>query len=405
MQTRCTDAPEQKQQQPNMKTFILPSEVSNDPNARLVTLDDPRTGSRNRYLFAPKYGLYEFTVIAPQQPTKSILFVSSSSSSSSSEGRISKSAELRIATPVDFVFFLIPLLLGQRQDHGLFQPLDDIIDSQSEMLHDHLRYILYEESFQPICRDRVESVCDTMKAGDEKMFRFSDEKMLLELVRKAEQMTIRGLPASLEERFVRQALFTPLMAVKREDVATEDAGDDDSSPSFTTTTSSSSAAEDQSTPASSIDTDTAGEKQTAARPPNQRYNAPESIVHLLRLSTALSFIKQSYISASLCTKIDQMFASPHSPVDFAPLTAHLDHVAALRAEALASRSMADFGRKRNADEEDAKAELRAEKKRKKDEEEKKKKAGESRGVRDLKKVNISGMKKMSDFFAAPKKKA
>ena len=47
---------------------------------------------------------------------------------------------------------------------------------------------------------------------------------------------------------------------------------------------------------------------------------------------------------------------------------------------------------------------RAEKKRK-EEEEKMKKAGESRGVRELKKVNTSGMKKLSAFFgkAASKK--
>ena len=53
-------------------------------------------------------------------------------------------------------------------------------------------------------------------------------------------------------------------------------------------------------------------------------------------------------------------------------------------------------------EDDDEDESRAEKKRKKDEEEKRKKAGESRGVKNLKKVNTAGMKKMSDFF---KKKA
>ena len=37
-------------------------------------------------------------------------------------------------------------------------------------------------------------------------------------------------------------------------------------------------------------------------------------------------------------------------------------------------------------------------KRKKDEEDKRQKAGESRGVKNLKKVNVTGMKKMSDFF-------
>lgn len=54
-------------------------------------------------------------------------------------------------------------------------------------------------------------------------------------------------------------------------------------------------------------------------------------------------------------------------------------------------------------------ESRAEKKRKKEEDEKRKKAGESRGVKDLKKVDTTGMKKLSDFFgkgaAGSKKKS
>ena len=95
-----------------------------------------------------------------------------------------------------------------------------------------------------------------------------------------------------------------------------------------------------------------------------------------------------------------------TPVDFTPLEEHLKHIASLRAEALASRSLSDFSRKRSTMEDEDAAETKAEKKRKLEEEEKRKKAGESRGVRDLKKVNVTGMKKMSDFFgrAAPVKK-
>jgi Ydr279p protein family (RNase H2 complex component). len=53
------------------------------------------------------------------------------------------------------------------------------------------------------------------------------------------------------------------------------------------------------------------------------------------------------------------------------------------------------------------AESRAEKKRRKEEEDKRKNTGQSRGVKELKKVDTSGMKKMSDFFgkAAAKKKS
>ncbi|AEO64255.1 uncharacterized protein THITE_2037220 [Thermothielavioides terrestris NRRL 8126] len=63
-------------------------------------------------------------------------------------------------------------------------------------------------------------------------------------------------------------------------------------------------------------------------------------------------------------------------------------------EAAAARST-DFSRKRATDEEE---DERAEKRRKKEAEEKAKKANMSRGVRELMKVNTSGMKKMSDFF-------
>ena len=466
--TTCSDSNTANNNRPSTgKTFILPSAASDDANSRLVTLRDPRTRSINRYLFSPKHGLYEFTIVAaqqqqPRQSPRSILFAPESHNSKktreetdppsaaavpSTGGAISKNAELWIATPVDFLFFMIPLLMAPLEStrnndenaKGLFQPLDDIIDSQDDELHDHLRYILYDETFRHVYLARVESVCDTVEAGDEKMFRFSVKKLLRELIRKAEQMTAQGLPASLEERFVRQALNTPLMAVKREDVATvkkengdgdgdgdgdgKDEKPDSQSSSIPTSTSTTSSAikEEQTTPeptqASSTTTMDPDPSSSAGETPEKQQEqqsntpsvVPDSITRLLRLSIALSFIKQSYIPASLCTKIDQMFSSPsESPVDFAPLTAHLEHVAALRAEALALRSLTtEFSRKRNAGEEDDEAEIRAEKKRKKEEEEKKKKAGESRAVRDLKKVNTNGMKKMSDFFgsaAASKKK-
>ncbi|KAJ4160514.1 hypothetical protein NW754_003633 [Fusarium falciforme] len=54
----------------------------------------------------------------------------------------------------------------------------------------------------------------------------------------------------------------------------------------------------------------------------------------------------------------------------------------------------DYSRKRDRDEEEDEARV----KKRKAEEEKKKKSMESRGVRELKKVNTKGMKKMSDFF-------
>jgi Ydr279p protein family (RNase H2 complex component). len=47
----------------------------------------------------------------------------------------------------------------------------------------------------------MEAVCDTVEAGDEKMFRLSEDKLLKELISKAQRLAAQGLPTSLEERF------------------------------------------------------------------------------------------------------------------------------------------------------------------------------------------------------------
>lgn len=407
------------------KTFILPTQASDD--ARFVTLPNPRTEALTRYLFCPETGVYEFTVVASstQQP-RSILFApKTKSKSGEEEGQeesgntgnaagtpsIAKTAEIAVATPIDVVFFMIPLLSPsnstQTQAKKLFQPIDDIIDSHDE-LPQHLRYVLYHENFRETLQQRVETVCDTVEAGDEKMFRFNETKFLQEMIVKAERMVNQGLPASLEERFIRQALATPMMAVKRETNPTATTTSTD-----TTTTATPS---DNTTPATETEPNTdnstpATEPEPEPEPvPVPDEKTDDAIAHLLRLSTALTFLKESYISSTLSTHLDTLLAAPEtSPLDFKPLHERLQHIADLRAEALASRSLGDFSRKRGAEDFDDISEVRAEKKRREEEEKKKAKAGQSRGVKDLQKVNTSGMKKMSDFFgksaAAAKKKA
>lgn len=432
MRTR-TSAPSSKKTDPNheqeqpktptpaerpSKTFILPSSASED--ARFVTLPNPRTGTPSRYFFCPKQGVYEFTVIASQQP-RSFLFTASKTSNAPDDGHsgstaartsgsIAKAAELLIATPIDIVFFMIPLLSpsASTQAKKLFQPLDDIIDSQDE-LPKHFRNILYNDTFREVIQARVEAICDAVEAGDEKMFRFSETKCLKELIAKADRMVAQGLPASLEERFVRQALVTPMMAVKRENPTMEnnvastngESHENQETQSSATTTPGTSNS-DSATPSGESGDSTPATEAT----PDDTTSSQDNVVRLLRISTALSFMKESYISTPLCARFDELLASPtESPVDLKPLQDRLQHIANLRAEALAARSLGDFSRKRGAEDEDA-AEARAEKKRKEDEETKKKKAGQSRGVRDLQKVNTGGMKKMSDFFgkaAAAKK--
>ncbi|KAL1848204.1 hypothetical protein Plec18170_008114 [Paecilomyces lecythidis] len=394
------------------KTFILPSKASSD--ARFLTLPNPSTGELNRYFFCPQLGLYEFTVIAsPPHIPRSILFTQKKDDASTKvngegkqpEGSLTKTAELFIATPIDSIFFILPILAPPASKtnsaKGLFQPLDDILDSQDE-LHEHLRYIFYNESFRGLLEKRMESICDTVEAGDEKMFRLSEEKLLKELITKAERMVAQGLPKSLEERFISQALETPLLSVKRDDVVTTETKSDDTPTAESQERPDLERAETQSSAATagtSISTPLGASTPTTQLSAVQSPSPDDTIPRLLRIRTALSFMQSSYLPPHITAKIEKTLVSPESPIDFKPLTDELKRIADLRAEALASRSFGDFSRKRSAEDDDIDAaEARAEKKRRKEEEEKKKKAGQSRGVKDLKKVNTSGMKKMSDFF-------
>lgn len=379
------------------KTFILPASTSSD--ARLLSLPNPQSGEPSRYFFCPEKGLFEFTVVAtPPHAARSILFtptaqLDSETQLSAAKASIAKKADLLVATPIDPIFFLIPLLApSSKSGQSLFQPLDDIIDSNDD-LSSHFRHVLYNDKFRSTLISRAESICNTVEAGDEVMLRFDEGKLLQELVGKAQRMATAGLPASLEERFIRQALAAPLMAVKREDVLTGQAPKSEEpavseekadSPSTVATTATPSV----STPA--------GESTPVPLSLGEESGAADNVSRLLRISTALAYLKEAYLSQALATRLDELLAAPESPVNFQPLTDRLKELAEMRAEALASRKMSDFTRKRGLDDEEVEA--RAEKKRKKDEEDKKAKLSESRGVKDLKKVNTTGMKKMSDFF-------
>ncbi|PYH43319.1 uncharacterized protein BP01DRAFT_358573 [Aspergillus saccharolyticus JOP 1030-1] len=411
------------------KTFILPSTVS--PEARFLTLPNPQTCEPTRYFFCPKQGVYEFTSITSTSSSpRSILFAHNSPASNPTKtpddisdttstqpeepahppSSISQNAAIHIATPLDFIFFLIPLLTTAKAT--LYQPLDDVIDSIQDELAPHLRYVLYNETFRDTLHARAAAICDAVEAGDERLFRFSEKKLLLELVTKAERvLAVNGdkLPPSLEEKFVRSALAMPLMGVKRDtsstvkvEVVVPSGGGENKENELESKKNALNAEEAQDDTACAVTSSVTVDTEETL---HEESSTPDGVAELLRLSTALTFIKESYLSKELAARVDEMLAAPDTPKNFQPMREHLELIAQLRKEALAARSLGDFSRKRSAEDEEA-AETRAEKKKRQEEEEKKKKAGESRGVRDLKKVNTTGMKKMSDFFgkAAAKKK-
>ncbi|OJD22373.1 hypothetical protein ACJ73_06277 [Blastomyces percursus] len=419
------------------KTLILPCNATND--ARFILLEDPRNGTLRRYYFCPKLGIYEFTAISSSAVPRSTLFTPTAKYTTSlapakqeintqntfnsiaaddvgavkeeiiqhvvenqvtTKATIAKDAQLLVATPMDILFFLLPILApahGNSASRKRFQPLDDMIDSQ-DTPSATLKHIFSVAKFREKVEARMIAVCDTIEAG-EIMYRLNEDKLLKELISKAERMAAGRLPPSLEERFVRRALELPVLSVKRDDLPTtstlsnpSDVADDtnntieSSQDKLESQSSGSFVASDVSTP------------NTIITPPINDSPLNCDVHHLLRVRTSISFLQSSYLPKHLSSRIETLLSSPEtSPKDFSPLTQHLKLVTELRAEALASRSMSDFPRKRGADD-DEEADIRAEKKRKKEEAEKKKKMGESRAVRDLKKVNVSGMKKLSAFF-------
>ncbi|KKY24503.1 putative ribonuclease h2 subunit b [Diplodia seriata] len=80
-----------------------------------------------------------------------------------------------------------------------------------------LRKLLQNDTLRARVEERMAAACDTVDAGDEKMFRLSIDKLAKELLAKAERLVANGIPASMEEKFVRKALERPVMSIKREE--------------------------------------------------------------------------------------------------------------------------------------------------------------------------------------------
>lgn len=318
---------------------------------------------------------------------------------SSSAGYVNMSAEIFVATPFDPIFVLLPLVDRPASEsrtktaEGLFQPFDDLVD---ENLHDdgHLRHVLTDPTFRPTLLRAMDQICDSVDGGDEQLYRLSMHKLCEYIFRMAKRVVENGLPPSLEDRFVTRYLEAPILSVKREistlsTVDTKDLVPDRLTPD-TSDSQSSIGSNTNSVAVSEASSATSFEVEELAPPSDLRY--------LQRLRTAMSFISTSYLDPRLAARLAALSHDNRALADFAPLDEHLQRLAKLRVEALATRPLSDFSKKRNLDDDEADEE-RAEKKRKQNEEDKKRKSQESRGVRDLKKVDVSGMKKMSDFFA------
>ncbi|GJC81353.1 ribonuclease H2 subunit B [Colletotrichum liriopes] len=394
------------------KLFILPSKATKE--ARIVSLPNPRYSKPTRYLLCPDTGIYEFTKIAAPKTTPRSWMIETPAGNVEGlqlEAQVTNGADLFVATPIDPLFLLVPGLFGPTnaktpETKRLFLCSDDHFDALSTS-SSHMSEALRCPKTRALLESRMESISDTVDAGDEKMYRLSEKKLVLQILSKARSMSSNGLPASMEEKFVKKALEAPIQVQKSQamtvavEQAPETTTDESNTPtpknlsgesqsSVSTEDSTATAVSNASTAATSVEDGVVEETVVSA------IHASDEVASLQRLRVAFSFICSSYIATGMTSNLKELLADKEtSSVDFSPLDDYLAQLTKLRAEAASSRSMADYSRKRMLDEEEEEA--RAEKKRKV-EEEKKKKATQSRGVKALEKVNTRGMKKMSDFF-------
>jgi hypothetical protein len=386
------------------KLFILPKKASSE--AKIITLPHPRHTKPARYLVCPETGFYEFTKIAaPKSAPRSWLIETSAKVVESEEdkdgatqGQVISNADLFVATSMDPLFLLLPALAessiskSSEDQKRLFLSSDDYFDKLPEEAS-HLSEILRWERTRALLEARMAAICDTVEAGDETMFRLSQEKTVSACLHKARKLAEGNvLPPSLESQFVTKALQAPVLNQKRAPLPSESqtmngAIESGESTPLTESSDSQSTAASTETAATSVDEST--EVEQAIKPSHE-------VTDLQKLRVAFDLICGRLVSPAITKWLkDGLSDEKVGGVDFAPLDQYLAKLAELRAEAVVSRSMGDYSQKRLRDEEEEEA---REQKKRKLEEEKKKKASESRGVRELKKVNTSGMMKLSQFF-------
>lgn len=395
-----------------LRVIIAPRTLS--AAARFISLSNPVTEESERYLLCPETGIHQLTrTTTPKHDPHSILFTPvdidnpvTRDVEAISNGYVNKSAEFLTATPYDLSFTLLPLLTNSAKSN-LFQSVDDILEPSDTKTYD-LPYIL--QKFRTLVEEAIVRVCDVVEAGDDSLYRYSSSKTLQLLITKARRACENGLPASLEERFVTRVLEAPMLSVKREEstisIAAEQPQETAADPgtpleSFDSQSTTASVApsivfseSSAVTTTSTVTTTT----ETTITATTSTTSVPSEIVTLQRLLTSFKYIVHSYLPPQLALSLlTALQDQSSSGIDFAPLTAHLTHIAKLRADAAASIDISSFSRKRGL-EDDFEAEERAEKKKKLEEEEKRKKASQSRGVQQLSKVDVKGMKKMSAFF-------
>ena len=385
----------QAQAQP-LTLLTLPDNISAEAWITTFTTDTEKSShpptSVRTYICCPKTAQFlEITEIdtAKDIPRSWLLApgteTTDSTSSSIGNGYVSQNSRLHVATPIDPLFLLIPALMpsATNTDEKVgkrFLALDDYEDILVGYAP-QWAFVLQHERLKLKVVQRLRCICDVTMAGEEKMYRPSMARIQQQILAKARKIIQYGLPCSLELEFVQKVLQLPQ--------SMKSSSNNEDAKMESEKTPEQDAREDNS------DEHKNGEaKKHSPNKMNPSENT-EKLRQLQRLKIAIHLVL-SYTEPHIQEQLLQAINDDES-INFKPLESYLAHAQSLRQEATALRAMSDnISRKRPPTDEILEA--KAEKKRKKEEEEKKKKL-ESRGVKNLKKVNTTGMMKLNSFFS------
>ncbi|RKF82348.1 putative ribonuclease h2 subunit b protein [Golovinomyces cichoracearum] len=400
------------------QVLILPNDTSE--NARLISLKNPRCSKSSRYLICPVKGLFELKEVAGNTSLRRSWFLHPDIEGkpkdkkldeidiySEPTGHTMQRADLLIATAIDPLFIILPSLMplpeikSSKSLKKLFLSRDEYLErliSHSPQISNFLETSSMRELFSY----RIAAVCDMLDVDGEKLYRMNEDKLVEELLRKAMKMANGGLPTSIEESIVKRSLEIPNTGMKYEEdhqpVHRADGAKVGSSLGLETSHRQGSLSSNIcDAKASKVPTDRSPTPAKSIAPEHEQQEAvlELEIINLLRTRVSLSYIFSNYISPHICEILREKLIKSKTLIDFGPLDVRLAHVSKLRQNSLCARSNDDFSRKRSRLD-DGEPNFKVEKKSK--EESKKSNAICSRGVKVLKKANISGMKKMSEFF-------
>lgn len=379
---------------------ITPNNLS--PEARIVTVPGRKATTVMRILLCPEQGFFEFANIASESSSRSWLLAPNRVDSKTDapvgqpddRGYVLRRPDLLVATPLDPLFILLPMMLESQDNHNSYLSSMDYIFNEQLSGYGHLQQLLRQPAFARTLQNlgrRMATISTSISLGDndDDMYQLSIDKVARVLLAKSTRMAELGLPTSLEQRFVQQALEIPFMHIDQvTSTAAVDSALDQHEASIEESQSS------LSSETSIGSTETAA--TSVASMPDLTNMPSDQVVHLLRIRTAWNYMLRSYVSSSLQAKLETILQQ-QTTIDFMPLREREERVNGLRQKAQALRTLSDnISRKRmlDDDEESAKAD---EKRRKKEVDEQRKKSM-SHGVKKLMKADTSGMKKMSSFF-------